>query len=402
MNKYLNSYLYLLLLLAILVICLAIEAILHRKNLRRIRYRIHVNGTRGKSSVTRLIAAGLRAGGIRTCAKTTGTLASFIFPDGKEESIFRIGHTNVIEQVKIIRRAAKLKVDAIVIECMAVQPLLQSLCELKLVKSTHGVLTNARPDHLDVMGPTSQDVALALAGTMPVKGHFFTTAQQYVKTFEMAAKDRKTVMHHIDEAQILAITDEELTGFAYTEYKDNVALALAVCNALGVSRKIALTGMWESMPDPGALTIYTIHYQDHIFTLINGFAANDPVSTETIWHKMHARYKDYEDKVILMNCRADRKQRSRQLAEALLDWEPPTCCIAVGNYVQAFLGILKKKSFAKQVSLINGESWSVEKILQKLIRDSTAKRHLLVGIGNIAGIGFKLVDYFRKHHNVER
>ena len=35
----------------------------HRRNLRGIPIRVQVNGTRGKSSVTRLIAAGLRAGG---------------------------------------------------------------------------------------------------------------------------------------------------------------------------------------------------------------------------------------------------------------------------------------------------------------------------------------------------
>ena len=47
----------------------------HARNVARIPIRVHVNGTRGKSSVTRLIAAGLRAGGVRTFAKTTGTMA---------------------------------------------------------------------------------------------------------------------------------------------------------------------------------------------------------------------------------------------------------------------------------------------------------------------------------------
>src|SRR5215471_19083625 len=42
----------------------------HRQNLRAIAVRIHVAGTRGKSTTTRLIAAGLRAGGLRVVAKT--------------------------------------------------------------------------------------------------------------------------------------------------------------------------------------------------------------------------------------------------------------------------------------------------------------------------------------------
>ena len=38
------------------------EMFRHRWHRRRIPVRVHVNGSRGKSSVTRLIAAGLRAG----------------------------------------------------------------------------------------------------------------------------------------------------------------------------------------------------------------------------------------------------------------------------------------------------------------------------------------------------
>ncbi|MDE4990509.1 poly-gamma-glutamate synthase PgsB, partial [Francisella tularensis subsp. holarctica] len=77
-----------------------------------------------------------------------------------------------------------------VIECMALQPLLQSLCELKLIKETHGVLTNARPDHLDVMGPTERYVAKALAATIPVGDKYFTAEDIHLDFFEYACKDR--------------------------------------------------------------------------------------------------------------------------------------------------------------------------------------------------------------------
>ena len=42
-----------------------------------------MNGTRGKSSVTRLVAAGLREGGLKTFAKTTGTAPRVIDSDWK-------------------------------------------------------------------------------------------------------------------------------------------------------------------------------------------------------------------------------------------------------------------------------------------------------------------------------
>src|SRR5687768_6855101 len=103
----------------------AIEARVHRRHLARLTYRVHINGTRGKSSVTRLIAAGLREGGIRTFAKTTGTLARIILPDGRELPVHRQGQPNIIEQLSVVQTAAAHEVQALVIECMALRPRLQ-------------------------------------------------------------------------------------------------------------------------------------------------------------------------------------------------------------------------------------------------------------------------------------
>ena len=83
-----------LLILGFLVFALCIAGILeyqfHLKSLSLIPLRIHVNGTRGKSSVTRLVAAGLREGGLRTFAKTTGTAPRVIDSEGKDRIIHRL------------------------------------------------------------------------------------------------------------------------------------------------------------------------------------------------------------------------------------------------------------------------------------------------------------------------
>ncbi len=54
------STLSLLIILFFLLVIGFIEARLHQNARSKIPIRVHVNGTRGKSSVTRLIAAGLR------------------------------------------------------------------------------------------------------------------------------------------------------------------------------------------------------------------------------------------------------------------------------------------------------------------------------------------------------
>ncbi|MEZ4272787.1 MAG: poly-gamma-glutamate synthase PgsB [Myxococcota bacterium] len=170
----------------------AAEKWLHTRRLLRIPHRIHVNGTRGKSSVTRLIAAGLRNAGVRTLAKTTGTLPRLILPSSREIPIYRRGRPNVLEQLRVVATACTQGVDALVVECMALQPQLQWLCESKIVRSTHGVITNIRPDHLDVMGPDESDVARALAGTVPIGGSFVSAETKYRDFLSDVAHDRGT------------------------------------------------------------------------------------------------------------------------------------------------------------------------------------------------------------------
>lgn len=391
-----NGYWFLLILTLLILIHLVWEIVHHRRRLQGIKYRVHVNGTRGKSSVSRLIAAGLRAGGLRTVCKTTGTMARFINPNGEEEPIIRIGRTNVIEQVKVVKQAAKFKPEALVIECMAVQPLLQSLCELKLVRSTHGVCVNAKADHLDVMGPTERDVALALAGTMTVKGQFFTPEKKHLDVFEMAAKDRRSQLIHIGDNDVEAVSDEKLSHFRYAEYKSNVALALKVCEACGVDRETALKGMWDATPDPGALTIFTIEHRNKKITFANGFAANDPESTDTLWHRMINEHTEVDAVIGLVNCRVDREDRSRQMAEAMVNWTKPKAILTIGSGTKYFLKVADKKRLSG-VELTNGEGWDVQQILDKLASYQEMNHILAIGVCNIAHIGFELLDYFSKH-----
>ncbi|MDH7484549.1 MAG: hypothetical protein QHH01_07975, partial [Spirochaetales bacterium] len=90
--------------------------------IQQIPVRILVNGTRGKSTVTRLIAAGLRAGGTPVMAKVTGSAARLILLNGEERAIPRKGRTSVMEHGWFMREAARSGAEAIVAECMAIRP----------------------------------------------------------------------------------------------------------------------------------------------------------------------------------------------------------------------------------------------------------------------------------------
>lgn len=381
-----------------------IEGRYHRRQLDRIPIRIHVNGTRGKSSVARLIAAGLRGGGRRVCAKTTGTMARMIFPNGRELPIFRPARANVIEQKRIIRAAVNANADALVIECMALQPLLQSVCELQLVRSTHGVITNCRADHLDVMGPTRLDVARALSGTVPVDGQLFSAEHQpdSIQIIREAAADRGTELTVIQDEDRVSVTEEELAHFSYIEHAENVALALSVCQSVGVSRQNALHEMWRAKPDPGAMKVHELMVDECQWSFVNGFAANDPESTAQLWKTACERFGESRRRVLIMNCRVDRPDRSATMGDAIGSWSSVDQIVVVGTGTDAFLRPAVAAGVCPDKLMCLGTS-SCQEIADAIADAQTLPRDppksssdvLLMGIGNVAGPGWDLDHFFR-------
>jgi len=371
----------------------AAEYAYHVKNLRSIPIRIHVNGTRGKSSVTRLIAAGLREGGIRTFAKTTGTLPRVIIHDGTEYPVYRQYKANVIEQVRIIAFAARNKAEALIIECMAIQPYLQSLCELRLVQSTHGVITNVREDHLDVMGPEERDVAHAILGATPVGKTLFTCEKDYPDEFQAVCRDRGSNLVVVTDDEVKSVSGSDLAAFRYVEHRENVALALKVCEAVGVSRETALRGMMKAEPDMGAMSDLALNFFGRRIYFVNGFAANDPESTGMIWNMALDKHPDVQVRIMIINSRIDRPDRSRQLGEALVRWPRADRYILIGTGSH-FLVRYAVKAGIDARQFINAEDLDTELIFEEILKHCK-KSSLVMGIGNIAGNGLELITYFK-------
>ncbi len=369
------------------------EFVVLARSRSKIDIRIHVNGTRGKSSLTRLIAAGLREAGVPTFAKTTGTLPRMIYPDGKELPVFRAAKANIIEQQRILRVAAASGAKAIVLECMALQPMLQSLSELRIVRSTHSVITNARPDHLDVMGPGPADVARALAGMICVRGKVFTAEREHLATLEAAAKDRHSEVFAVTDEEVAAVPEEVMSGFSYTEHAENVALALKVFDSLEIPRDVAIAGMHKAPPDPGAMTTHELDFFGRKMIFFNGFAANDPVSTGRLWHLGLSKAEHFKKRIAIFNCRADRADRSAQLALALPEWTAPDWVVLMGNGTQMFARFAKRAGFDSD-KLVFAEGLRVEEIFERLV-ELAGESAMLMGMGNIGNQGLDLARYFQ-------
>jgi|SRR6187399_715175 len=364
----------------------------HRQNLKRIRIRIHVNGTRGKSSVTRLIAAALREAGLVTCAKTTGTLARMILPDGREVPIFRPAGANVIEQGRIVGAAAAYQADALVVECMALSPELQALSEFKMVRATHAVITNARPDHLDIMGPEESDVAKALCGMVPPGQVLVTAEKRNLEVIRRACQDRKTRLVAIDP-DALEVSALDMQELPFGEHPDNVAVALAICAELRISREVALSGMRKTRPDPGAYTESHLDFFGRKMLFCNAFAANDPISTAQIWNKANQVHPELKTRIAIFNCRADRPDRSLALGKDFVNWAPADHIVLMGNGTFLMASTLTSAGFDAS-RLVFAEGLTTEEIFERLV-SLVEGSALLMGMGNVGGLGLELVRHFK-------
>lgn len=290
---------------------LAWESRRHRRNLGTLALRIHVNGTRGKSGVTRLIAAGLRAGGYRTLAKVTGTEAEIIEPDGSERPVARRGPANIREYLRTFDDAVACGAEALVSECMALRPDLQTFCERRLMRSHIGVITNVRHDHEEIMGADLTAIAATLGRTIPEQGKLVATSETVTllrTTGRIDGQEKSTRM--VDPREV---SERELADFPFAVEADNLALALAVCELAGVNRVQALSGMQASQPDVGNLSVHEYRVQGRIIRFIDAMAANDPDSTRILWD----RYTGSTAAAVLLHSRPDRRLRTRTLCELL-------------------------------------------------------------------------------------
>ncbi|GGS32604.1 PGA synthase CapB [Streptomyces humidus] len=360
----------------------------HDANVAAIPTRVLVNGIRGKSSITRLCAGALRGSGLVTVAKTTGTAARFIHPDATEEPVYRkFGIANVVEQIGIVRRAAAYRPDVLVMECMAVMPALQEINQAKLIRSTIGVLCNVREDHLAEMGPTLDDVARSLCRSLPEGGVCVTAEKDRFHILQEEADARNCELVYADPE---TVTDEELRGFGWFTFKENVAIALAVAELLGVDRATALKGMYEAPPDPGVLSVERYRTPDgKRLRFANVFAANDPESTLMNITQLLELGAIRRPLHVVVNCRPDRVERNGQMGALIPQLDPDTVFL-IGHPTRSAADAIPAHWTGNVVDL-GGDRRDPARLTADLLAhlgpDSS-----LVAIGNIHGQGELLLE----------
>lgn len=329
---------------------------------------VHVNGIRGKSTVTRLIDAGIREFGYAVVGKTTGTIPMVIGTDNVPRVIRRLGPANVREQLKIVRKAARQHADYLVVECMAVDPELQYITEHQILHADVNVITNVRADHLDKMGEDLESIAYSLANTTPKDGILVLGEDGYREVFQRCA-DKQNCR--------LVVADKYEGEDTMDTFPENIATALKVADVLGLDRDTFFRGMKKYIHDPGALAVYKL--SETVF--INGFSINDPISTLEVYNtKILGKY-PVEKMTIVLNTRPDRPFR-----------------------IDQHIDMLTKMQFKSVIIIGSNHNYVKNHLAQKGITARTLNKfsdllgeEYVFGCGNIASDGLKIIEYFKKY-----
>jgi poly-gamma-glutamate synthase PgsB/CapB len=315
--------------------------------------------------------------------KTTGTAARIIDEHGVDRMIER-KEVNISEQRRELERFAKEDYSAAVFECMAVNPDYVAFLEHKVMHSTIAVLTNIRHDHMDVLGSTLPEIAESMSKFVPFNGKLVTAErnEEVLEVFRKVCRQRNTELIVADNDWV---TDDEIESFGYFEFKDNVAIGLAIAKELGIERSVAMKGMLEAAPDPGAFEIVEREVKNKKVTWVNLFAANDSDSFTQILGllKNHRLVKNRRQAVVLNN-RKDRPDRVHLFADLVKGHKDIDYVFTFGDYENDVEKVIADSK--RLLKLGNGSadsSLSGEGLLSKMSDFVNEERYVLIGAVNI-------------------
>ena len=356
--------------LGVALLWLAVAARRHRSGLAAIPVRVHVAGTRGKTTTTRMIAAGLRAGGLRTVAKSTGSEPRLILPDGSEIPWPRRGVPSIREQAGVVAAARRLGAEALVVECMAIRPEFVWASETQFIRATTTLVTNARADHFEDLGQDAAAAADALRWVVPGHGTLVIAAEVATPAFMDWAGRRGAATSIVATEGLDPMTADK-------------ALALAVCRQYGVADSVAGPAIDLAVQDPGHFAVHALCVDGCRFTFANAFACNDVTSLRLLWEERHTPGRA----VVLLNARQDRPLRSRSFVDFLARQEVAPSLFVVGD--PRVVRYARDAGLARdEARLLRGRN--PDAALRELAA-AAGEGGIVWGIGNYQGFGAQLV-----------
>jgi poly-gamma-glutamate synthase PgsB/CapB len=260
--------------------------------------RVLVTGSRGKSSIVRLLHAACTDAGLRSYARITGVVPRELGPDGVR-AINRSSGAHVGE-MRWWLRGIPADAEAIILENSAITPEFQELAG-RWLRPEITVLTNTVPDHQEAWGPTGACAKEVLVKGIPAGGQVIVPA---------SLKSDRHLLALLDSRQCRITFAESVSEVEEPHRAVNLGLALATADRLGIPEDGALESMLRLQP--GAHEFRVVDHGGAALAM--AFSANDIASTRSLFHSLSW---PEEETRLIYNHRADRPARFRSFVSWL-------------------------------------------------------------------------------------
>ncbi len=367
---------------------LVFESAGYRKKLNAVGLRISVTGTRGKTSIVRMLSSVCRLSGMNVIAKTTGSEARYILPDGSEEKIPRKGVTSVIEQKKLFLKASEKNAGCVITEVMSIDPFNHLAESGMLVRPGITIISNLRPDHLDVAGNDSTGMARLYLNDVCYGSRVFVPEQEITDFLRKGIALKGAELVEVPGNGNDMVTDGR-KGVAGL-FRTDVDLVMSVAQSLGIHKDVVMEGIRQAVMDIGEPVECTSTFSGKEVTFINGFAANDPESAVILLNRVRNEKPDKRAGVYaLISLRNDRGERSRQWLDFLVDG-------GAANFNGIFLIGTHAGILASRVKGSNVLKWTGAVSVTAKIAEMVEEGAMVFGLANIHGRGMQLVEYWKE------
>lgn len=372
---------------------LSAEAIRLENLRKKIPLRIAVTGTRGKSTLVRMLTAVLKAAGHAVAAKTTGSRTQMRLPDSPWQDFPRRGMPSIIEQKRMIRLAALQQSDTLICEIMSIQRENHHIESQKIIRPHLLIITNIGIDHIEAMGHHKKEAASVLMETIGPGVRIFIPQNVMDGYLSASIRHRRGELITVPEGLFASIKPLP-TALKDQFFPRQLDLVSAVATYLKIDHTALFAGLQKVSLDEGAFRIWTCRDSIHkkIRYLVNGFAANEPQSTHTLLTMARQRITgEVKEVYAILNLRPDRGDRTLHWLQELptTAWDCLTKIYTVGSHGS----ILQRKLPGRQI--IPMKTADAGQIMNRIFRESQ-ETSMIIGMGNFKGTGSRLVEWWQK------
>jgi len=229
-----------------------------------------VTGSRGKSSVVRLLHAAMQAAGLRTYARITGVVPRELGPEGIR-NISRAAGAHVGEMRWWLSQLPATA-RGVVLENSAITPEFQALAG-RWLKPDITVLTNTLPDHQEIWGPSAACSAKVLAAGVPARG-------RVVLPEGLAQDDHLLELLGRRRCRVLFAKPADVRAAQHRAV--NLGLALAAAEQLGLAPAPSIEAMLRVPRDRYDFQVASYGGAE----VALAFSANDIASTRKLFESL--------------------------------------------------------------------------------------------------------------------